>query len=512
MKVDGNPATLTRDGGELTITPRHGLDRRHWFTVVVTYDGVPEAINDVLGTSGFIHTDDGALVAGQPRVASTWYPVNDHPLDTASYHFAITVPAGLEANSNGVLGSNRTRRGWTTWEWNAKEPMASYLTTMTVGEFDLRATRAGGVLGCRRPRSLRPGGAPAHRGSDGVVAAGELVVQAIDDVVSVPADDTTLSFWVDRTPSSDGTSSSSRRTPRATTTGRRCPNRTGITAQETCFSCPCWFFDHPFLTHYQTDNGDNTCTPSGYERAWNAVTGTAAATSCGRSISAPTRDPMSSCRSRTPATRRSRPTGSCRRHRCARERPTPASRTTATRSTAGPCRGRRRQPRQRQRLDRRHVRRRPTAAGDQVDASFARQPEILDFLSGYFGRYPFSAAGGIVDDLTGSDSRSRTRPADLLTGLLRRPGRGRLASSSTSSPTSGSATTCRSERGRTSGSTRASPPTPNGCGASTRDSARRRRSSTSYAAVPDDDPFWTLTIGDPGPDHCSTARSTSGAR
>ena len=28
---------------------------------------------------------------------------------------------------------------------------------------------------------------------------------------------------------------------------------------------------------------------------------------------------------------------------------------------------------------------------------FAREPEILRFLSGYFGPYPFRASGGIID-------------------------------------------------------------------------------------------------------------------
>ena len=45
-------------------------------------------------------------------------------------------------------------------------------------------------------------------------------------------------------------------------------------------------------------------------------------------------------------------------------------------------------------------------------AAFARQPEIIDFLAGYFGEYPFSAAGGIVDDLQGLGFalENQTRP------------------------------------------------------------------------------------------------------
>jgi aminopeptidase N len=39
----------------------------------------------------------------------------------------------------------------------------------------------------------------------------------------------------------------------------------------------------------------------------------------------------------------------------------------------------------------------PPETYDRVAKSFAREPEILRFLSGYFGPYPFRAAGGIVD-------------------------------------------------------------------------------------------------------------------
>ena len=203
VEVDGRGAAFTRDGGELTITPRRGLDNRTKFTVVVTYDGVPATIDDILGISGFIHTDDGALVAGQPRVASTWYPVNDHPLDTASYDFEITVPAGLEAIANGVLVNSKTKHGWTTWEWKAREPMASYLTTMTVGEFDLRAYRAGGLKywDAVDPNLYDPVAVPRTGLQMALSQQASSSYKRLTHTIDVPAgnpDDQTLSFWVNR--------------------------------------------------------------------------------------------------------------------------------------------------------------------------------------------------------------------------------------------------------------------------------------------------------------------------
>jgi aminopeptidase N len=145
VTVDGEAATWSREAGELTVTPEDSLKKGHDFTTVVRYDGVPETIEDALGGSGFMHTDDGAIVAGEPDVAATWFPSNDHPRDAASVNVSATVPKGLEAISNGVLRDRRTENGWTTWSWHAAEPMATYLVTLAIGEFDVQEYEADGV-------------------------------------------------------------------------------------------------------------------------------------------------------------------------------------------------------------------------------------------------------------------------------------------------------------------------------------------------------------------------------
>jgi predicted metalloprotease with PDZ domain len=53
----------------------------------------------------------------------------------------------------------------------------------------------------------------------------------------------------------------------------------------------------------------------------------------------------------------------------------------------------------------------PPPLGVTVDESLALQPEVIEFESGIFGRYPFSAAGGIVDDAEiGFALENQTRP------------------------------------------------------------------------------------------------------
>lgn len=145
VTVGGSAATWQRAGQELTITPAAGLAQGRRFTVVVRYDGIPDPLLTGSQASGFQRTSTGAVFAGEPHAASTWFPVNEHPLDRARYTFAIDVPAGLTAVSNGVLSDQRTAEGRTVWTWQAPEEMASYLALLVIGDLDLRAYTADGI-------------------------------------------------------------------------------------------------------------------------------------------------------------------------------------------------------------------------------------------------------------------------------------------------------------------------------------------------------------------------------
>jgi aminopeptidase N len=139
VEVNGRPAQWTRDDHELTVTPAQPLKNDRQFDVVARYDGVPVefAIPGTTIRTGFMATPEGATVAGQPEVAAGWYPVNDHPLDKASYDFDVTVPNGFEVVANGFLRDQDSHKGETTWEWTAPEPMASYLATIDIADWDV---------------------------------------------------------------------------------------------------------------------------------------------------------------------------------------------------------------------------------------------------------------------------------------------------------------------------------------------------------------------------------------
>jgi aminopeptidase N len=141
LKVDGDRAKWTRDEHELTVTPRHALERGRPFEVFVKYSGEPTEFVipgfDPPLRTGFMDQVDGATVAGQPEVAAGWFPVNDHPRDKAAYTFDVKVPTGYEVVANGFLQDVDEGGSKTTWRWVAREPMASYLATIDIGFWDV---------------------------------------------------------------------------------------------------------------------------------------------------------------------------------------------------------------------------------------------------------------------------------------------------------------------------------------------------------------------------------------
>jgi len=146
ITVNGERAGWSRTDHELTVVPRDDLRKGEDFRVTARYDGVPQefAIPGTDLRTGFMATPEGATVAGQPEVAAGWYPVNDHPLDKASYAFDVTVPKGYEVAANGFLRGFKKKGKQVTWSWRANEPMASYLATIDIGHWDVtEGTQAG---------------------------------------------------------------------------------------------------------------------------------------------------------------------------------------------------------------------------------------------------------------------------------------------------------------------------------------------------------------------------------
>ncbi|MFC7535022.1 M1 family metallopeptidase [Actinoplanes sp. GCM10030250] len=148
VRVNNRPATFTRVGEhELVVTPARPVADGGAMTVVVQYAGVPST-EVAAGFTAWIKTPDGAMAIGEPEIAWWWYPSNDHPSDKATFDVSVSVPDGVEAISNGVMPRPPVREtlGYTRWSWRSLKPQATYLTFITIGQYDVTTdTTEGGV-------------------------------------------------------------------------------------------------------------------------------------------------------------------------------------------------------------------------------------------------------------------------------------------------------------------------------------------------------------------------------
>ncbi|WP_207400486.1 M1 family metallopeptidase [Actinomadura roseirufa] len=162
VKVDGHKAEYKRTGRqELVITPRRGIHKNGRFTVTVAYGGVPQTSDDPeLGTSGWVPTRDGGVMANQPIGAATVFPVNDHPTDKATYSYTLSAPKGITTLANGDLKGRVTKSGWTVSRWEMREPMASEVSMVAFGDFDVLTGRTGkgipNLTATQRALGLKP--------------------------------------------------------------------------------------------------------------------------------------------------------------------------------------------------------------------------------------------------------------------------------------------------------------------------------------------------------------------
>lgn len=136
--VDGDDATASRVGREMRVRPATPIRSGDTFTTTVRYSGTPvNSIESVLDEGGWADLGAYSAVIAEPVGAATWLPSNDHPSDRATLRVRATVGPGLEAVSNGHLVERVDSAESSTFTWAATEPMAPYLMTLVVGDYDL---------------------------------------------------------------------------------------------------------------------------------------------------------------------------------------------------------------------------------------------------------------------------------------------------------------------------------------------------------------------------------------
>ena len=148
VSVDGRSAAFRRDGEELVITPRRAIDKREKFVVRVShFVATPTAAGDEPESVAFFTHATGSATAPQPYFAHLIYPSNDHPRDKATFTFRFDVPAGTKGVANGLPLGHWTSRGRSFWAYVQRQPMATELTQLAFGDYDLTSPgRHPGVL------------------------------------------------------------------------------------------------------------------------------------------------------------------------------------------------------------------------------------------------------------------------------------------------------------------------------------------------------------------------------
>ena len=144
VSVNGKDADFDHDGAELIITPVGRLDAQSALEVDVEYSGRPAVVRGKRNGApdgGWYRTDSGgAFAAGEPVNASAWYPVNEHPADTATFAVTAVVPSKWQVISNGVQLSDDLPDpgpGKSVFRWSLNRPVASYQTTIFIDTFAL---------------------------------------------------------------------------------------------------------------------------------------------------------------------------------------------------------------------------------------------------------------------------------------------------------------------------------------------------------------------------------------
>jgi aminopeptidase N len=139
--VDGEAADFSREDQELTVIPASFIAQDSEFTTEVRYSGVPEVYMSIAfpAQAGWVWYDGDhcpcSFVISEPDGNANFFPLNDHPLDKATYTLRVTVPKPYEVAQNGEVIEIIDNGDTTTTVNEMPVPMASYMLTINISLF-----------------------------------------------------------------------------------------------------------------------------------------------------------------------------------------------------------------------------------------------------------------------------------------------------------------------------------------------------------------------------------------
>ncbi|MHB0876455.1 MAG: M1 family metallopeptidase [Anaerolineae bacterium] len=136
--LEGVPVSYLQEEDKLVVIPAYPLLNGSTVELIVRYGGpLPTSVDTVFAAKlGWQATEDGGgIFMSEPNAAHVWFPCNDHPRDKALYSFRVTVPKPWVAVANGLQQGITDGGATRTYEYAARDPMATYVATIAVGNF-----------------------------------------------------------------------------------------------------------------------------------------------------------------------------------------------------------------------------------------------------------------------------------------------------------------------------------------------------------------------------------------
>ena len=149
VTVNGEEATFHQEAMELVIEPMVPIQEGATFVVSVEYAGIPDLFRSAAlsASIGWFEEDGSVYVMAEPDATSTWFPLNDHPKDKATFSIRVAVPAPLSVASNGLLVETVQQGANTVFAFEHDFPMASYLVALGIGELErIESESSTGIL------------------------------------------------------------------------------------------------------------------------------------------------------------------------------------------------------------------------------------------------------------------------------------------------------------------------------------------------------------------------------
>lgn len=151
VTVNGTPVTSFRDGDKLIVNLPDAVLADTALQIAIAYEGQPVNEPSIYApfaeSIGMTFREGSIFVLSEPDGSRFWFPNNDTPRDKATFTFDVTVPSGLSVAANGVLIDSETgvagafADGSTgdRFVWEHLFPMATYLATVNVAEYEVFA-------------------------------------------------------------------------------------------------------------------------------------------------------------------------------------------------------------------------------------------------------------------------------------------------------------------------------------------------------------------------------------